>query len=198
MAMYTLLFGHAEWPEETRADRPPHGGERAEGRAHRAPQPPSPVPAQAARRGVRRARGRVPRRVDRARALAQRRPAPAQLVRSIVEETTAMYKTFETPEPIDIDVRFGAGELAVEGGRDGRDRGPRRRRSTTPGARRSESVRVELRGGRPLVEVPERRGFFGRSRASPSASAAPSARGFGARTRSADVRGARAARPAPT
>ena len=97
-----------------------------------------------------------------------------------------MYKTFETPAPIDIDVRFGAGTLALEGVEaattevhvDAHD---------DAGREALESARVELRGGRLVIELPERRGLFGRSPHFSVRVTCPAGSRFSARTRSADV-----------
>jgi DUF4097 and DUF4098 domain-containing protein YvlB len=97
-----------------------------------------------------------------------------------------MFKTFETPAPIDVDVRFGAGTLTLDGVEatstevqiDPHD---------DAGREALESARVELRGNRLVIELPERRGLFGRSPRFDVRVTCPARSRLSARTRSADI-----------
>ena len=97
-----------------------------------------------------------------------------------------MRKTFETHEPVAVDARVPAGELRVEA------------IETTEvevevepvddaAQELMDAVRVELRGRDLAVEVPERRGFFGRNPRFVVRMRVPKGSRLGARCRSADI-----------
>jgi DUF4097 and DUF4098 domain-containing protein YvlB len=99
---------------------------------------------------------------------------------------TAMFKTFETPAPIDVDVRFGAGTLTLEGV-EATSTEVRIDPHDDAGREALESARVELRGNRLVIELPERRGLFGRSPRFDVRVTCPARSRLSARTRSADI-----------
>jgi DUF4097 and DUF4098 domain-containing protein YvlB len=97
-----------------------------------------------------------------------------------------MRKTFETHEPLSVDVRIAAGELrldAVETGETEVEVEP----LDDAAEELIDAVRVELRGRDLAVEMPERRGLFGRSPRFAVRMRVPSSSRLGVRTRSADV-----------
>jgi Toastrack DUF4097 len=97
-----------------------------------------------------------------------------------------MLKTFETPMPVDIDARLGAGSLLLDTVEttssdvqiDAEDDASRDA---------LESARVELRGNRLVIELPERRGLLGRSPRFTVRVTCPPGSSLSARTRSAGV-----------
>jgi DUF4097 and DUF4098 domain-containing protein YvlB len=97
-----------------------------------------------------------------------------------------MRKTFETHEPVAIDARVPAGELRVEATETAETEV-----LVEPVDESAEelidAVRVELRGRDLSVEMPERRGFFGRSPRFNVRIRVPQRSRLGARTRSAEV-----------
>ncbi len=97
-----------------------------------------------------------------------------------------MRKTFETHEPVSIDARIPAGELrleAVETAETEVEIEPIDESSQEL----MDAVRLELRGRDLSVEVPERRGFFGRNPRFLVRMRVPQGSRLGMRSRSADV-----------
>jgi hypothetical protein len=99
-----------------------------------------------------------------------------------------MNKSFETPEPIALAIRVPAGSVVLESAETG----------TTDveleplddaAAEAIGAVRIELRGRALQIEVPERRGFFGRNPRFGLRVRCPHGSSADVRTRSADVDG---------
>jgi DUF4097 and DUF4098 domain-containing protein YvlB len=97
-----------------------------------------------------------------------------------------MRKSFETHEPVAIDARVAAGELRVEAV-DTAETEVEVEPMDEGAQELIDAVRVELRGSDLSVEMPERRGFFGRNPRFLVRMRVPQGSRLGARTRSAEV-----------
>jgi len=97
-----------------------------------------------------------------------------------------MRKTFDTHEPVAVDVRLAAGELRVEAAETAETEVQIDPLDETA-EELMESVRVDLRGRDLAVELPERRGFFGRNPHFLVRVRIPTGSRLGARTRSAEI-----------
>jgi DUF4097 and DUF4098 domain-containing protein YvlB len=95
-------------------------------------------------------------------------------------------KTFETPSPLSVDVRNGAGTVLVEGAETAETEVEVEPLDETA-EELVDSVRVELRGRDLRIETPERRGFFGRNPKLAVRVRCPEGSRLDVRTRSADV-----------
>ena len=95
-------------------------------------------------------------------------------------------KTFDTPEPLSVNGRLAAGELLVDAVETTETEVQIEPLDDTA-EELLDSVRVELRGRDLSIEVPERRGFFGRNPRYAVRLRVPQRSSLGARTRSAEV-----------
>jgi DUF4097 and DUF4098 domain-containing protein YvlB len=97
-----------------------------------------------------------------------------------------MRETFDTPEPISVDVRISAGTLRVDA-----DETAQTEVEVEPNddaaEEQLENVRIELRGTSLRVELPEKRGFFGRNPSFDVRIRCPQGSSLAVRSRSADV-----------
>ena len=97
-----------------------------------------------------------------------------------------MRKTFETHEPLAVDARLPAGELRIEA-LETAETEVLVEPVDEAAEELMDAVRVELRGRDLSVEMPERRGFFGRNPRLHVRIRVPQRSRLGARTRSAEV-----------
>jgi DUF4097 and DUF4098 domain-containing protein YvlB len=97
-----------------------------------------------------------------------------------------MNKSFETSSPISIDARNAAGTLIVEAA-DTAETDVEVEPLDEAAEETMEYVRVELRGRDLRIEMPEKRGFFGRNPRFAVRVRCPAGSRLSARTRSADV-----------
>jgi Toastrack DUF4097 len=97
-----------------------------------------------------------------------------------------MRKSFETHEPVAIDARVAAGELRVEA-IETAEVEVEVEPMDEAAQELMDAVRVELRGHDLSVEMPERRGFFGRNPRFLVRMRVPQGSRLGARTRSAEI-----------
>jgi DUF4097 and DUF4098 domain-containing protein YvlB len=97
-----------------------------------------------------------------------------------------MTKTFETPEPLSIDVHLAAGTLLVDAAETTQTE-VEIEPLDAAAEEQMDSVRAELRGSNLRVELPEKRGFFGRNPSFAVRIRCPQGSSLAARSRSADV-----------
>jgi hypothetical protein len=100
--------------------------------------------------------------------------------------TGTLEQTFETPEPLSVDVRIAAGTVLVEAAETAQTE-VKVEPNDAAAEEQMEGVRVELRGSSLRVEMPEKRGFFGRNPSFDVRIRCPQGSGLAARSRSADV-----------
>jgi hypothetical protein len=97
-----------------------------------------------------------------------------------------MIKTFETPEPLSVDVRISAGTLRVDAAETAQTE-VEVEPNDDAAREQMDSVRIDLRGTSLRVELPEKRGFFGRNPSFDGRIRCPQGSRLAVRSRSADV-----------